>query len=556
MDDYTTTAGPDPAGDLAFIPLGGTGEIGMNLNVYRCDGKLLAIDCGIGFGGPENPEIEVMVPDPVWLAERRDRLVGLVITHAHEDHVGAVAHLWPMLRCPIYAGPFVSAVLRRKLGEAGLLGEAKITTVPLSGRIKLPNFDLEFLRVAHSVPEAQAVAIRTRHGIVVHTGDWKLDPDPLIGEPTDEAAFARLGEEGVLAMVCDSTNALVEGHSGSEAEVRRNLTAIIRGLKGRVAVSCFATNVARVESITRAAMAAGRQVALFGRSLRNAEAAARECGYLTEIPPYVPEEEAGFIPDDNLLLICTGSQGEPRSALAKIGADTHPQIALGEGDTVIFSSRMIPGNERGILLLQDQLARRGCKVMTADDHMVHVSGHPARDELKRLYQLVRPKYAVPVHGEWRHLSEHAALAKDLQAIPLLVEDGDVLQLAPGRPDVIEGVPTGRLAVDNGRLLPITGGVLAARKRMLFNGVVMASFAVDEAGRVIGTPQVSAPGLLDGDDHIGAQLAADLARAVGDLPSGLRREDDALREAARSVLRKAIGRRLRKRPNVEVHLLRV
>jgi ribonuclease J len=556
MDDYTTTAGPDPAGDLAFIPLGGTGEIGMNLNVYRCDGKLLAIDCGIGFGGPENPEIEVMVPDPVWLAERRDRLVGLVITHAHEDHVGAVAHLWPMLRCPIYAGPFVSAVLRRKLGEAGLLGEAKITTVPLSGRIKLPNFDLEFLRVAHSVPEAQAVAIRTRHGIVVHTGDWKLDPDPLIGEPTDEAAFARLGEEGVLAMVCDSTNALVEGHSGSEAEVRRNLTAIIRGLKGRVAVSCFATNVARVESITRAAMAAGRQVALFGRSLRNAEAAARECGYLTDIPPYVPEEEAGFIPDDNLLLICTGSQGEPRSALAKIGADTHPQIALGEGDTVIFSSRMIPGNERGILLLQDQLARRGCKVMTADDHMVHVSGHPARDELKRLYQLVRPKYAVPVHGEWRHLSEHAALAKDLQAIPVLVEDGDVLQLAPGRPDVIEGVPTGRLAVDNGRLLPITGGVLAARKRMLFNGVVMASFAVDESGRVLGTPQVSAPGLLDGDDHIGAQLAADLARAVGDLPSGLRREDDALREAARSVLRKAIGRRLRKRPNVEVHLLRV
>ena len=556
MDDYMTTAGPDPAGDLAFIPLGGTGEIGMNLNVYRCDGKLLAIDCGIGFGGPENPEIEVMVPDPVWLAERRDRLVGLVITHAHEDHVGAVAHLWPMLRCPIYAGPFVTAVLRRKLGEAGLLGEAKITTVPLGGRLKLPNFDLEFLRVAHSVPEAQAVAIRTRHGIIVHTGDWKLDPDPLIGEPTDEAAFARLGEEGVLAMVCDSTNALVEGHSGSEAEVRRNLTAIIRGLTGRVAVSCFATNVARVESITRAAMAAGRQVALFGRSLRNAEAAARECGYLTDIPAYVPEDEAGFIPDDNLLLICTGSQGEPRSALAKIGADTHPSIALGEGDTVIFSSRMIPGNERGILLLQDQLARRGCKVMTADDHMVHVSGHPARDELRRLYQLVKPKYAVPVHGEWRHLSEHAALAKELQAIPVLVEDGDVLQLAPGRPDVVEGVPTGRLAVDNGRLLPITGGVLAARKRMLFNGVVMASFAVDEAGRVLGTPLVSAPGLLDGDELMGLQLAADLARAVGDLPSGLRREDDALREAARSVLRKAVGRRLRKRPSVEVHLLRV
>jgi ribonuclease J len=447
-------------------------------------------------------------------------------------------------------------VLRRKLGEAGLAGEAKVTTIPLGGRVNVAPFDLEFIRVAHSVPESQSIAIRTRHGLVLHTGDWKLDPDPLIGLPTDEAAFARLGDEGVLAMVCDSTNALVEGHSGSEAEVRRNLAAIIRGLRGRVAVACFATNVARVESIAKAGQAAGRQVALFGRSLRNAEASARECGYLTDIEPFLSEEEAGYVPDDNLLIICTGSQGEPRSALAKIGADTHPAIALGEGDTVIFSSRMIPGNERGILRLQDELARRGCRIMTADDHMVHVSGHPARDELRRLYQLVRPKYAVPVHGEWRHLTEHAALAKSLQSIPILVEDGDVLRLSDGRPDVVEGVPTGRLAVDNGRLLPLTGGVLSARRRMLFNGVVVASFAVDGAGQVRGTPQVSAPGLFESGDPDSMQLAADLARAVGELPNALRREDDALREAARSVLRKAVGRRLRKRPNVEVHLLRV
>jgi ribonuclease J len=551
------SAGLGSDSDLAFIPLGGTGEIGMNLNVYRCDGALLAVDCGIGFGGPENPEVEILVPDPAWLAERRSRLVGLMVTHAHEDHVGAVAHLWPLLRCPVYAGPFVSAVLRRKLGEAGLLGQVNLVTVPLSGRLALAPFDLEFLRVAHSVPEAQAVAIRTRHGLVLHTGDWKLDPDPLLGPPTDEAAFARLGGEGVLAMVCDSTNALVEGHSGSEAEVRRNLTAIIRGLTGRVAVTCFATNVARVESIARAAQAAGRQVSLFGRSLRNAEAAARECGYLRDVEPFVPEEEAGYIPDDSLLLICTGSQGEPRSAMAKIAADTHPQIALGEGDTVIFSSRMIPGNERAILRVQDELARRGCRVMTADDHMVHVSGHPARDELKRLYGLVKPRYAVPVHGEWRHLSEHAALAKECGATPVLVEDGDVLRLAPERPEVVEGVPTGRLAVDNGRLLPLSGGVLAARKRMLFNGVVVASLAVDGAGRVLGEPKVSAPGLFDGEEEeTPRQLAADVARAVGELPGALRREDDALREAARAVLRKAVGRRLRKRPTVEVHLLRI
>ncbi|MBL6080848.1 ribonuclease J [Belnapia sp. T18] len=556
MNDFKASALPDANDDFAFIPLGGTGEIGMNLNVYRCDGRLLAIDCGIGFGGPEMPEVEVMVPDPAWLAERRDRLVGLVITHAHEDHIGAVAHLWPMLRCPLYAGPFASAVLRRKLNEAGLGSEARVTTLPLSGRIELKPFDLEFLRVAHSVPESQAVAIRTRHGLVLHTGDWKLDPEPLLGPPTDEAAFARIGEEGVLAMVCDSTNALVEGHSGSEAEVRRTMKALIRGLRGRVAVTCFATNLARVESIALAAQAAGRQVALFGRSLRNAEAAARECGYLKTVEPFVPEDEAGYIPDDNLLIICTGSQGEPRSALAKIGADTHPSIALGEGDTVIFSSRMIPGNERGILQMQDQLARRGCRVMTADDHMVHVSGHPARDELRRLYGLVKPKYAVPVHGEWRHLSEHAALARDLGAESILVEDGDVLRLGPGRPDVVEGVPTGRLAIDNGRLLPLSGGVLAARKRMLFNGVVVASLAVDGGGRVVGSPQVSAPGLFESGEQEAVQIAAELARAVTDLPFQLKREDDALREAARSALRKAIGRRVRKRPNVEVHLLRV
>lgn len=556
MNDFQASALPDATDDLAFIPLGGTGEIGMNLNVYRCDGRLLAIDCGIGFGGPEMPEVEVMVPDPVWLAARRDRLVGLVITHAHEDHIGAVAHLWPMLRCPLYAGPFASAVLRRKLNEAGLGGEARVTTLPLSGRVDLKPFDLEFLRVSHSVPESQAVAIRTRHGLVLHTGDWKLDPEPLIGPPTDEASFARIGEEGVLAMVCDSTNALVEGHSGSEAEVRRNLTALVRGLRGRIAVTCFATNLARVESIALAAQAAGRQVALFGRSLRNAEAAARECGYLRQIEPFVPEDEAGFIPDDNLLIICTGSQGEPRSALAKIGSDTHPAIALGEGDTVIFSSRMIPGNERGILQMQDALARRGCRVMTADDHMVHVSGHPARDELKRLYALVKPRFAVPVHGEWRHLSEHAALARDLGAEPILVEDGDVLRLSPGRPDVVEGVPTGRLAVDNGRLLPLSGGVLSARKRMLFNGVVVGSLVVDGGGRILGTPQVSAPGLFESGDPDAVQVAAELARAVTDMPMQLKREDDALREAARSALRKAVSRRVRKRPNVEVHLLRV
>lgn len=542
--------------DLAFIPLGGTGEIGMNLNVYRCDGQLLAVDCGIGFGGPDNPAVDIMVPDPAWLAERRDVLQALVITHAHEDHIGAVAHLWPSLRCPVIAGPFASAVLRRKLAEAGLSQEVKIITVPAPGRHKVGVFDLEFLRVTHSVPEASSVAIRTRHGLIVHTGDWKLDPYPLIGPPTDEAGFARLGEEGVLAMVCDSTNAMVEGHSGSEADVRRNFAALIRGLKGRVAVSCFSTNLARIESIALAGIAAGRDVALFGRSLRNSVQAARECGYLTAVPDFLAEEEASSLPDDNLLIICTGSQGEERSALAKIAGDTHPSISLGEGDTVIFSSRMIPGNERAILRVQDELSRRGCRVMTADDHAVHVSGHPARDELKRLYALVRPRFAIPVHGEWRHLSEHAALARECGAEPILIEDGDLVRLSGNHPEVAGSVPVGRLVVDGNRLLPLQGGVIGARKRMLFNGIVMASVAVDGDGKVMGRPRVSAPGLFDHDGPEHQQLADELARGMNDLPKGLRREDDALTEAARSVLRRALGRRLRKRPTVEVHLLRV
>lgn len=542
--------------DFAFIPLGGTGEIGMNLNVYRCDGKLLAVDCGIGFGGPEDPAVEVMVPDPAWLSERREDLLALVITHAHEDHIGAVAHLWPALRCPVIGGPFVTSVLRRKLGEAGLGHDVEIDTVPLPGRRQVGPFDLEFLRVTHSVPEASAMMIRTRHGNVLHTGDWKLDPHPLIGPPTDEAAFARLGEEGVLAMVCDSTNAMVEGHSGSEGEVRRNLKALIKGLKGRVAVTCFSTNLARVESIALAGQAAGRQVALFGRSLRNAVASARECGYLESVNDFVTEEEAGFLSDDNLLIICTGSQGEPRSALAKIAADTHPNISMGEGDTVIFSSRMIPGNERSILQVQDELTRAGCEVMTADDHAVHVSGHPARDELKKLYALVKPKFSVPVHGEWRHMSAHADLAEDCGADPIMIEDGDVLRLSGNEPKVTESVPVGRLVVDGNRLLPLEGGVMGARKRMLFNGVVVASLAVDEAGRLVGRPRVSAPGLFDADGPEPVQLADELARGVGELPKGLRKEDDALTEAARAVLRKAVGRRLKKRPNVEVHLLRV
>jgi ribonuclease J len=542
--------------DLAFLPLGGTGEIGMNLNLYRCDGRWLAVDCGIGFGGAAHPEVDVMMPDPSYIAERADKLVGLVITHAHEDHLGAVAWLWPRLRCPVYATPFAAAVLRRKLSEVQLLNQVKLHVIAPGAPIDLPPFRLKLLRVTHSIPEAQALVIDTPHGLLLHTGDWKLDPDPLIGEPTNEAEFEALGARGVLAMICDSTNAMVEGHSGSEAEVRQSLSVLLRDLTGRVAVTCFASNVARVESVARAAHDAGRSVALVGRSLRNIDAAARECGYLRDLPQFLTENDVDDVPDDNILMLVTGSQGEPRSALARIAMDTHPRVALGQGDTVIFSSRMIPGNERAIVTVQDNLVRRGVQLMTDEDHMVHVSGHPARDELRRLYRLVKPRFSVPTHGEWRHLSAHAALAREAGAQPILMEDGDILSLSAERAEVTDSAPVDKLVLDGNRLTPLGGGVMTARRRMLFNGVVLASLAVDANGRLRGAPRISAPGLFDNDDAELDRIHAEFADAMDDLPQSLRRDDDALSDAARAALRRALGRRLQKRPLVDVHLLRI
>jgi ribonuclease J len=547
-------------GELAFLPLGGTGEIGMNLNLYRWrEGgreKWLAVDCGIGFGGSELPEVEVMMADPGFIADRRKNLVGLVITHAHEDHIGAVAWLWPQLQCPVYATPFAAAVLRRKLGEAGLVNQVKVNVIPPGGNIDLKPFALRFIRLSHSIPEAQALVIETPAGIVLHTGDWKLDPNPLIGPPTDEAALAALGDKGVLAIVGDSTNAMVEGHSGSELDVRTSLTALIRDLTGRVAVTCFASNVARMESIALAARESGRSVALVGRSLKNMDAAARECGYFKTLPPFLLEDDIDDVADDNILMIVTGSQGEARSALSRIARDDHPRVSLGEGDTVIFSSRMIPGNERAIGTVQDQLVRAGVRIMTDDDHLVHVSGHPARDELRRMYRLVKPRYAVPVHGEWRHLTAHADLAREAGSEPFMMEDGDILTLFPGRPAITDSAPIGRLVVDGTRLVPLKGEVMSARRRMLFNGIVIASLAVDQAGRVLGRPKVSAPGLLDPEDAETDRVADDFAETLRDLPSDLRRDDSALADAARAALRRTLGRRLGKRPMVDVHLIRV
>ncbi len=542
--------------DLAFLPLGGTGEIGMNLNLYRLDGKYLAVDCGIGFGGAELPEVDIMVPDPAFIAERRADLVAMVITHAHEDHLGAVAWLWPQLRCQIICTPLAASVLRRKLGEHGLVSQVKINVVPPGAAFKIGGFELRFLNMTHSVPESQALVLKTRYGNILHTGDWKFDPGPLVGGLSDEAALIALGREGVLAMVCDSTNALVDGHSGSEAEVRRELTTLVQSITGRIAVTCFSSNVARLESIALAAQAAGREVALVGRSLRNMDNSARECGYLKSVPPFLSEEEAEEMEDDRILMVVTGSQGEPRSALARIADDTHPNVALGEGDTVVFSSRVIPGNERAIHTVQDNLVRRGVKLISADQYPVHCSGHPARDELRKLYGMINPQFAVPVHGEFRHLQAHAALARDCGSTPVMLEDGDILRFGPGLPEIIDSAPVGRLVVDGSRLLPLKGGVMAARRRILFNGVVVASLALDEQGKVLGRPRISAPGLFEEGDPEAQRVVQEFLAGVREISPVIARDDTLFPEAAKAVLRRALGKKLQKRPLVELHALRV
>jgi ribonuclease J len=544
---------------LYFVPLGGSGEIGMNLNLYAYRGQWLMLDCGVTFGDDAQAGVDVVMPDPAFIVERKDKLLGIVATHAHEDHIGAIPYLWPQLQCPIWATPFTASLLKAKMAEAGLADRAQITIVPMSGRFSIGPFDLELITLTHSIPEPNAVAIRTPAGTVMHTGDWKLDPDPLIGDVTDEAALIRIGDEGVLAMIGDSTNALKEGTSGSEAELRESLTDLIGRYQGRVAVACFASNVARLHTIANAAQAHGRDVALIGRSLWRMDKAARENGYLIDLPRFLTEEEAGYVPTDRILLICTGSQGEPRAALARIAREDHPHIVLDEGDVVIFSSRIIPGNEKAISRLQNELVKLGVEIVTEADHFVHVSGHPARAELVRMYQMVRPQVAVPVHGEARHLAAHAELAMECQvADALIIENGDVVRFdAQGA--TIEGqVPAGRIASDGRRLLPIDGTVFQQRRRVGNQGALVATLVVDQAGGLVAPPGMSLIGLVEAHDvaDTSAVLRDAVTAAVESLPRAMRRDDGSVRDAANRALRKAINERIGKRALIEVQLIRL
>jgi len=555
----------NPNDELVFVPLGGSGEIGMNLNVYgygpEADREWMIVDVGVTFGDLSTPGVDVIVPDPAFLDGEKIR--GIVLTHGHEDHIGALGWLWSRIKAPIYATPFTAFLIREKLREAGILNEVKIIEVPLGGTIDLGPFQVTMITMTHSIAEPNSLAIKTPLGTVFHTGDWKLDPSPVIGQPTDIAAIKKLGDDGLLAMVCDSTNVFVEGQAGSESDAQQGLIDLIGSLKtGRIAVGCFASNVARMVSVIKAAQLAGRRVALAGRSMHRITAAARHVGLFNDSQRILTDEEARVWPADQILYLCTGSQGEDRAALSRAAQGTHPMIKLGLGDHCIFSSRVIPGNELAIAALQDKLADRGVRLYTEKDHPhVHVSGHPCRDEMKQMYAWARPRIAVPTHGMRRHLAEHANMAKDLGvAEQVTPRNGDMVRLAPGLAAIIDEVPSGRLYVDGGRLVTEQGEALHERRHASTNGVLIVSFAMDKRGKIVSDIDVRAIGLPgDAESPLGDaldNLAERVEQAVMKLKGPALEDEMVIEQAVSRVLKKASQQIWDRRPIVETVILRM
>jgi len=491
--------------ELVFLPLGGCGEIGMNLNLYGFGPahkrKWIIVDIGVTFGNAETPGIDIIMPDIEYLYQIRKDILGIILTHAHEDHMGALARLWTRIRVPVYATPFTMFLTEGRLSEAGLLGEVPLHEIPLRGRFALGPFDIELITLTHSIPEPNALVIRTPAGLILHTGDWKIDPEPQIGEGVDIEALRAVGDEGVLAMVCDSTNVFSPGVSGSEAGVRGELTKVISEYEGRgIAVASFASNVARLESVMIAAGENGRSVNLIGRSMHRMVEAAKAVGLLKNINNLVSEEEAQSMPGEHVLYLCTGSQGEPRAALTRIANGSHRSVKFGHGDVVIFSSKIIPGNEKGIFALQNSLADQGIEIVTEKDRNIHVSGHPCQDELKDMYAWARPHIAIPVHGERRHLLAHAKLAKSLQIKHTLApHNGELILLSDKGAKIIDIVPNGRLHEDCGEIISADDHSLRERKKMAYAGHISTSLVINHKGSLIGGPDVRIAGFPEGED---------------------------------------------------------
>lgn len=549
--------------ELVFVPLGGVGEIGMNFGLYGFGQgrrrQWLAVDCGVAFANELLPGIDLILPDVRFIEEERKNLLGIVITHGHEDHIGALAELWRRLQAPVYTTPFTAQLLTiRRLQDPGA-PDIPIKVLPVGGHVSLGPFEVDFIPVAHSIPESHALAIKTPLGTVLHTGDWKIDPTPVAGSTTDEARFRALGDAGVLAMVADSTNSVRGGRSPSEADAGANLAKVIAEAKGRVAVTTFASNVGRMVSVGRAAAAAGREVVLVGRAMDRVAMVARELGYLEGVPPFRSVDTYGYLPRDKVVALITGSQGEPRAALSRIALDEHPDIALSPGDTVV-SARAIPGNEIGISRIINALIRQGVEVITDRTHMIHVSGHPRREEMADMLRWVRPRILLPVHGEALHMHEHAVLAREV-GVPEVVRcgNGDVVRLAPGPAEVVDEVPAARLYKDGKVLIEDASRTIADRRKLSFVGIVTVALALSDKGELAGDPRSEVIGLperaTDGRTFVSIVDEA-VMETFDTLPRARRRDPRAVEESIIRGVRGTVAEAWGKKPIVRVLVVQV
>ena len=551
-------------GELVFVPLGGVGEIGMNLGLYGYgsgrDRAWLAVDMGVAFGHDDLPGVDAVLPDIRFLRDRKAQLVGIVITHAHEDHYGALMDFWPQLEAPVYMTPFAAGLLEAKRGSEPNAPKINVTVVKQRDRVRLGPFEVEFIPMSHSIPEPNALAIRTPAGTVLHTGDWKLDPAPGLGIPTDEDRLATLGREGVLALVSDSTNAIRDGISPSEGEVALVLERLIAEAPQRVAVTTFASNVGRLKSVAAAAQRAGREVVVVGRSIRRAVDVAEELGYLEGMPRFLDQDAYGYLPRNKVVALMTGSQGEPRAALSRIAAGDHREVALAPGDRVIFSSRTIPGNERPVNAIINRLVDFGAEVITDRDALVHTSGHPRRDELRQLYDWTKPRIVIPVHGEALHLHEQAKVARAAGVEEVVeVRNGQMVRLAPGRAERLDSVAHGRLYRDGRLLVSHEDSGVGERRRLAFSGVISVAIVLSDSGDVLEDPTITllgVPAANAAGEKLFKILEESVDEALDSLPKGRRRDAGLVRESVRRTLRSAVDAAWGKKPSTIVHVTHV
>ena len=550
--------------ELVFCSLGGAGEIGMNLNLFGYgkpgEYKWIIVDIGVTFSDDNIPGIEVILPNPEFIANQKENLLGIVLTHAHEDHVGAIAHLWPLLECPIYATPFTAAIVKEKFKELKINIGSHLKIVKLGGNVKLGAFDIDYVTLTHSILEPNGLAITTPEGVVLHTADWKIDDDPLIGEKTDVKKLTELGKKGVLAMVCDSTNIFNLGSSGSESLVRTGLLTVLEKMKNRIVITSFASNVARMETVFKVAEKIGRQVCLVGRSMNRIYQLARQCNYLQDIKVPIDVRDAKKIPKNKMVFLCTGSQGEQRAALARIANGTHPDLHLEKDDNVIFSSRIIPGNEKRLFKIFNDFSKNDINVLSEENSMIHVSGHPAREDLKKMYSWVKPKILIPVHGEQRHMAEHISFAKEMGVkFPVKVSNGEILRLAPGEPEVVDKVTWGRVYLDGKVLIDNDSPVLKERRNMAANGYMEITVLISKNGQIKNNPIVTLKGipLIEED---ASEIEYDLEDVVMDTCKTFNlnnsKQEKNLIDTLKGNCRKLINDKSGKKPLVNINLVRL